>query len=79
MVLAKMEEKRAKARKALIKALIYVNAIMIPLFIFGVILLLKYKWQPPGLAGLVLAATSPFIAYLVVYVAIKKGVVKIEL
>jgi len=74
-----MEEKRAKAKKALIKALTYVNAIMIPLFAFGVILFLRYKWQLPGFAGLILAVASPFVAYLVVYVAIKKGVVRIEL
>ena len=74
-----MDEKKAKAKKALIKALAYVNVVMIPLFVLGVLLFLEYRWQVVGLAGLVLAATSPFIAYLIVYVAIKKRVVKIDL
>jgi len=79
MVSIKMGEKRVKAKKALIKALTYVNAVMIPLFVLGVLLFLEYRWQVVGLAGLVLAAASPFIAYLIVYVAIKKRVVKIDL
>ncbi|HIP85583.1 MAG TPA: hypothetical protein EYH17_02925 [Pyrodictium sp.] len=74
-----MNEKKSKAKKALIKALAYVNVVMIPLFVLGVLLFLEYRWQVVGLAGLVLAATSPFIAYLIVYVAIKKRVVKINL
>lgn len=74
-----MSEKKAKAKRALTKALIYINAIMVPLFISGVALFLEYRWQPLGLTGLVLAATSPFIAYLVVYIAIKRRVIKIEL
>ena len=79
MVLTKMDERRIKAKKALIKALTYVNVVMVPLFVLGVLLFLEYRWQLAGLVGLVLAAASPFIAYLIVYVAIKKRVVKIDL
>lgn len=79
MVSIEMDERSVKAKKALIKALAYVNAVMVPLFMLGVLLFLEYRWQLAGFAGLVLAALSPFIAYLIVYVAIKKRVVKIDL
>lgn len=64
------------ATEALINAMIVYNAILVPIFIAGVLLYLNTKGTQTATIGIILAALSPFIALAIVLTLVKKGVIK---